>query len=247
MYGELRKEHGGAGLTPPWEEGGRGKYQNDPFVVTSGSSCVGILGELNTAISSATKSHLGTIDYYYLAIQLAKMSGFNPIIASASTHNAEYVKAAGATHVIDYKATPYGPAFVRAVSAITSAPVKVVYDIAASPESQAMCWDILAPGGRQICAQPRPVKGDGFEDETGRKVIGVFASVYDDAVGGDTKLGRSLFAALEKMMADGDLKPCKVELLPGGLNGVVNGLSRLKDGQVSGRKLVAKISDTPGL
>lgn len=175
------------------------------------------------------------------------MSGFNPIITSASAHNADYVRAAGATHVIDYKTIPYGPDFIRAVSAITFAPVKVVYDTVWSPESQAMSWDILAPGGKHICAQPNPVKGDGFEDETGRKVIGVCGSVYDDAMGGDTKLGHSLFAALEKMMADGDLKSCEVELLPTGLNGVVDGLSRLKNGQVSGRKLVAKISDTPGL
>ena len=35
------------------------------------------------------------------AIQLAKLSGFSPIIVTASLHHAEHLEALGATHVID--------------------------------------------------------------------------------------------------------------------------------------------------
>lgn len=65
MYGELKKEHGGAGLTPPWEEGGRGKYQNEPLVVTGGSTCVGMLGKLNSAQPCAKFSPMNDLLHSY--------------------------------------------------------------------------------------------------------------------------------------------------------------------------------------
>lgn len=37
---------GGAGLTPPWAEGGTGKYQGQAAVVFRGSSSVGQFGKL---------------------------------------------------------------------------------------------------------------------------------------------------------------------------------------------------------
>lgn len=37
---------GGAALTAPWKEGGRGKYTDEPLLVLGGSSAVGQAGEL---------------------------------------------------------------------------------------------------------------------------------------------------------------------------------------------------------
>lgn len=37
-------ERSGAGLTPPWEEGGRGKYTGQPCLVFGGTSSVGQFG-----------------------------------------------------------------------------------------------------------------------------------------------------------------------------------------------------------
>lgn len=180
---------------------------------------------------------------------MAEMSGFSPIITTASSRNEEYCKAAGATHVIDYSATPYGPALVEAVSSITTAPIKVIYDTIVSKESQLACWSILAPAGQLLLAHPAPPKevlgGDGFVDDDGRRVVGVAGSVHNDEAGGDTRLGKSLFGALEGMVRDGDVKPSKVELLPKGLLGIPEGVERLMAGKVSGRKLVARIADTP--
>ena len=42
----------------------------------------------------------------HIVIQLARLSGFSPIIVTASLSNEEYLKGLGATHVINYKKTP---------------------------------------------------------------------------------------------------------------------------------------------
>lgn len=45
LYGQLRQNHGGAGLVRPWEQGGRNKYHNEAIIVIGGSTCVGQFGE----------------------------------------------------------------------------------------------------------------------------------------------------------------------------------------------------------
>ncbi|KAG8213339.1 chaperonin 10-like protein [Butyriboletus roseoflavus] len=65
----------GIGLMPPWKHGGAGKYRNMPIIIFGGSGSVG--------------------NY---VIQLAKMSGFSPIITTAALKHTEYLKGLGATH-----------------------------------------------------------------------------------------------------------------------------------------------------
>ncbi|KAG6811821.1 hypothetical protein H0H92_005680 [Tricholoma furcatifolium] len=68
----------GVGLVPPLEVSARGKYAGKPLVVLGGSTNVG-----------------------QNVLQLAKLSGFSPIVTTASLSNAKYLKSLGATHVID--------------------------------------------------------------------------------------------------------------------------------------------------
>ncbi|KAG6372052.1 chaperonin 10-like protein [Boletus reticuloceps] len=70
----------GIGLTPPFEEGGRDKYAGRPIVIFGGAASVG-----------------------QQAIQLAKLSGFSPIITTASLHNEDLLLSLGATHILDRK------------------------------------------------------------------------------------------------------------------------------------------------
>lgn len=77
------------------------------------------------------------------AIQLAKLSGFNPIITTASKANEQYCLSAGATHVVDYKSVPYTSLRTHITSNITSKPIKVIYDAISNEESEAACWSIL--------------------------------------------------------------------------------------------------------
>ncbi|KAA1476198.1 GroES-like protein [Dentipellis sp. KUC8613] len=211
---------GGAALTPPWTAGGLGKYKDQPALVVGGSSSVG-----------------------QFAIQLLKLSGFSPIISTASAKNTDYVKSAGATHVIDYHTTPYA-SLPAAVKDITSAPVPIVYDAISSEDSQKAAWALLAPRGSLVVTlQPSAAVGKpGEEAEEGRRVAHVFGNVNAPV---NTAFGDVLYAALTGLLESGGLKPNKVELLQGGLAGLAKGVERVGKREVSGEKLVARPQETP--
>ncbi|KAA1476196.1 GroES-like protein [Dentipellis sp. KUC8613] len=213
---------GGAGLTPPWMDGGLGKYKDQPALVIGGSSAVG-----------------------QFAIQLLKLSGFNPIISTASAHNFDYVKAAGATHVIDYHVTPY-PSLPAIVAQITSDPISIVYDAISSDDSQRAGWEILAPKGviAVVSGVVKPVVvGKAGEDaEDGKHVAAVRGNV--DLVTKDVEFGNKMYASLTGLLEGGGLKPCRVELLSGGLTAVEGGLERIVKKEVSGVKLVVRPQET---
>ena len=83
------------------------------------------------------------------AIQLAKLSGFSPIIVTASLHHAENLKSLGATHVIDRNIS--GSALVSQINTVTqNAPIKYVVDSVSSVETQQTGHDLLAPGGKLV-------------------------------------------------------------------------------------------------
>ncbi|TFY66367.1 hypothetical protein EVG20_g4723 [Dentipellis fragilis] len=234
---------GGAALTPPWVEGGKDKYKDQPALVTGGSSSVGQFGEVTCSLMShKAPTHIQSLNSP--AIQLLKLSGFNPIISTSSARNFDYVRVAGATHVIDYHTTPYA-SLRAAVEKITSAPIPVIYDAISSEDSQRACWDILAPNGAIVVTtgMRQPVVGKPGEDaEDGKHLARVYGSV--DIVK-DVEFGNQLHASLTGLLESGALKPNKVEILSNGLAGVLDGVARFGRGEVSGVKLVAHVDATP--
>ncbi|KAI0051049.1 NAD(P)-binding protein, partial [Auriscalpium vulgare] len=212
-----KAERGGpAGLIAPWDEGGRGKFAGQPAVVIGGSSSVG-----------------------QYAIQLAKLSGYDPIITIASAHNEAYCKSAGATHVIDYHKVPYS-ALPAAVAEIASS-VPLVYDAISEADSQKASWEIAAPQGIVIVTRAPVVGKIGQEAEDGKRVFYTYGVVH---TADNQEKGGILYRVLPSLLAEGLIKPNAVEVLPGGLAGIVGGLERLKAGKVSGVKLVAHPQET---
>ena len=123
-------------------------------------------------------------------IQLARLSGFSPIVTTASLHNADYVKSLGATHFIDRKAD-----VVAEARKIFATPPSVVYD--AISLDQQVGLDILAPNGTLILtlAETSNLKKDG------KNVIHTFGSVHVKR-----EMGRSLFSKLTQLLQSGDIK-----------------------------------------
>ena len=81
------------------------------------------------------------------AIQLAKLSGFSPIITTASLKHAEFLKSIGATHVVNRNIS--APSLVSEISSITqNVPIKYAFDSISLPETQQTAYDLLAHGGK---------------------------------------------------------------------------------------------------
>ncbi|VDB91637.1 unnamed protein product [Peniophora sp. CBMAI 1063] len=207
---------GGAGLTPPWEEGGRGKYEGKVALVIGGSSSVG-----------------------QYAIQLAKLSGFSTIITTASKHNEAYCKSAGATHVIDYHIVPYAELSAEVKAIVGDKPLTYIYDAISSAESQKASWEALSPGGALVVVLPAStdIGKPGKDDENGRRVVAVFGTVNDPE---NWAFGKKLYGALPGLLEKGELRPHKIENVGKGLEAVLKGVERLEKG-ISGVKLVASL------
>ncbi|KAG2361296.1 GroES-like protein [Suillus spraguei] len=206
LYGN----HFGAGVTPPWV---KSVELNTPIVILGGSSSVGSY-----------------------AIQLARLSGFYPIITTASPSNEELVRNYGATHFFDRNLS--GEQLKTAISKVTDSPIGVIYDAISLPETQSVAWELLANDGVLIVTLFASVKED---EGKGRKVVHTFANPHAPQ---NEELCHRSWALVEKWLSEGTIKPNKYEVLQNGLEGIIGGLERMRLGQVSGTKLVAHPQET---
>ncbi|KAF8961933.1 chaperonin 10-like protein [Flammula alnicola] len=202
----------GLGFAPPTSPATQGKYAGTLIVILGGASSVG-----------------------QNAIQLAKLSGFSPIITTASLKHTDYLKSLGATAVLDRNLS--SSALATEISKITNTPIKFVYDTISADSTQQIGLDILTPGGQLVVDLPPTAKS--VQDKTIIQVVGMLRlphnielleTLYHDTVSG----------FLEK----GLLKPNNVEILPNGLAGIPDGLARMEADKVSGLKLVAHPQET---
>ena len=137
----------------------------------------------------------------WLAIQFARLSGFSPIVTTASPHNTVLVKSIGATHVIDRNAD----ILVEAAKIFATAPKpNVVYDAISGP-TQEVGWSILAPGGTMVLVHPvRPGINSGEDGKTAFMVWG--------GVDRYPEFGRSMFGSMTELLQSGDFRVSCVSL-----------------------------------
>ncbi|KAI0760989.1 GroES-like protein [Trametes elegans] len=212
----LYHEAGGTEFTAPWTEGGKGKYAGTPIAVIGGSSVVGSL-----------------------AIQWSRLSGFSPIITTASLKNAPLLKSFGATHVLDrnLSATELWEEVVQ----IASGPLSAVFDAISLRETQNAAFDLLAPGGKLVTVLPPNIDEDRQKNANGRTVTRTAGIVHNPQ---NVEFGKELFESLTGFLDSGELKPLRVEVLPGGLGGITAGLAKLENNQVSAEKLIVRPPET---
>ncbi|KAI0702756.1 GroES-like protein [Earliella scabrosa] len=204
-------------LSPPWESEGLGKYVGKTAFVPGGASQVGLY-----------------------ALQFLRLSGFSPIITTASAHNFELVKLYGATHVLDRKLP--AEKLIGEIMAITGGPVDLVYDAVSEEETLIISVAVLRRGGQiAYVAHFR----EGF-----LKLFGAPKGLQSAAAQGSLLYERNrgsiagLLDKLSDLLREGVIKPTPFEVLPGGLHAVKRGLERLKNNEVSGVKLVVCPDDT---
>ena len=133
-----------------------------------------------------------------IVIQLANLSGFGPIIATASPRNTGLLKSLGATHVVDRNAP-----LPDAVKTITSLPIKYAYDAISLKETQEAAYEVLAPGGVLILVLGFAV--DKSKVDSSKQVVQVFGATADPP---QRHLAVELLQILPGLLENGELKVC---------------------------------------
>ena len=187
------------------------------------------------------------------AIQLARLSGFSFIIATASLHNTEYLKSFGATHIIDRHVSV--EALPAELSKIDGLPkVQFAYDAYGRPDSSlALAFASVVPGGKVVSLNPivkvDPPDGKtlaaftaGKEDPSNRPHLIKFWSEATRLLeSGEVRVWPSFLQWKREL---NPLQPANFEVIQGGLRGVEAGLKRIEEGKVSGVKLIVRVEET---
>ncbi|KFY37135.1 hypothetical protein V494_04887 [Pseudogymnoascus sp. VKM F-4513 (FW-928)] len=175
-------------------------------------------------------------------IQLAKLAGLT-VITTASPHSFDLVKAYGADRVFDYRSA-------TAVKDITAAFPGITYAVDCFSEggSTAFCAKVLQNKGGKVVT---------LLDQGQSKTLGVEYDMamlyrvfgrefsYLPPIGPTFPVSLKDHEALSRFytslpLLTKDLKPPPIRVLEGGLKSVLEGLDMLRQGKVSGSKLVVK-------
>ncbi|PIL34168.1 hypothetical protein GSI_03879 [Ganoderma sinense ZZ0214-1] len=172
-------------------------------------------------------------------IQMAKLSGFSPIVTTASPHNFSLLKTLGADHVLD-RNTPQTELLSQIATIMADVPLTFAYDAISSAETQHVAYNALASGGTMIITWEKTITAAEERASEGKRIAEVFASVY---VPQNREIGVALFKQFPGWLESKALQPNRVEVVPDGLAGITTGLERIKIG-VSATKLVVHPQET---
>ncbi|KAI9729631.1 MAG: hypothetical protein M1818_008478 [Claussenomyces sp. TS43310] len=167
-----------------------------------------------------------------LAIQFAKLQ-VNPPMA----------------HV--YKDSQHDPECGSKIREITTNSLQLVLDTIATPSSAQICAEALSSTGGGLYVNlmgiemPREdVKSIFFLGHTIRGEAFEYEGETWPAVPEDYELGKKFFALTEKLLAMGKIQSHPAEVRSGGLGKILDGMQDMKEGRISGVKLVYRVDET---
>lgn len=200
-----------------------------PILIYGGSTATGILG-----------------------IQFAKLSGLT-VLTTASPRNFDYLKSLGADAVFDYHTD--NDALAQEIKALTKNKLVLAWDCSPTAESARLCAQAMSDTDKGLYSSLLPV--DQNIVKTANPKVGTDATIGYTAFGETfTRYGRTFEAKPEdwefaqmfwelsgELLANGKVKVARTAVDQGGsgLEGVLKGLDDLKQGRVSGTKLVYRI------
>ncbi|KAG8716361.1 hypothetical protein FRC11_001603 [Ceratobasidium sp. 423] len=167
------------------------------------------------------------------AIQFARIAGFSPIVTTASSQHADFLKSLGASHVFNRDVD------VKTIQSTFATPASFVLDTISVESTQLLAFDVLTtpspvPGARLSLLLP-PV--DSLKEKNSGDKIAV------DQVFGSSYMFRDLsvpfWQKVGDWIKDGKLVPNHVQLVKGGLAAVPEALDLSRKG-VSGVKIVVR-------
>jgi NADPH:quinone reductase-like Zn-dependent oxidoreductase len=175
-----------------------------------------------------------------LAIQFAKLSGLK-VISTSSPHNFDLLKKLGADEVFDYKEADVG----AKIRKVTNDDLKLVFDTISEGSSPAISAAAISSKGGSY-GTLLPVKDFPRDDvklgyTLGYTALGENYSDQFPANQTDYEFGVKFWELSEELVNSGKIKPHPSQVRPGGLGAIPQGLQDLKDGKVSGVKLVFQV------
>ncbi|SCO76880.1 related to zeta-crystallin / quinone reductase (NADPH) [Fusarium oxysporum] len=180
------------------------------------------------------------------ALQLARLSNLNPIITVAGSGIAHVEALNAATHIIDYRK---GDVAKQILEAARGAKLTLAFDAISGHGSYKHITEVLqASGGGHINMVDLPTDPDWSFPADVRFTRTFVSSAYrvkhnsitDEQAKADADFSYFFYRYLSLLLAEGSFKPHPIEVLPNGLNHIVDGVKLLHDGKVSAKKLIAR-------
>jgi NADPH:quinone reductase-like Zn-dependent oxidoreductase len=158
------------------------------------------------------------------------------------------VKALGVVEAFDYSAPGVG----ARIREYTQNSLRYAWDTWGKPESSQICADALSTDSPCIYGSVLPTKSPRSDvTSISTNMYTMFGESF--TIKGmefpqaleDLEFAKKFMALTESLLADRRLKTHVEEVRPDGLQGVLDGLTKLKSGTVSGKKLVYRVAETP--
>lgn len=186
-----------------------------------------------------------------MAIQMLRLSGFVPV-CTCSPQNFSMVKALGAEEAFDYHSPGCGDEIRRYTA---HAPVAYALDCITDVSTMRHCYAALGPGGgRYMGLNPIPIRAHTRRDVKADYILvyTMFGKALDwprpfarPARPRDRAFADEWYRGTQTLLDNpsGVLRPHPVDAGGGGLEGVLEGLDRMRKGDVHGVKLVYDLYD----
>lgn len=180
-----------------------------------------------------------------LAIQLVKLSGYK-VLTTCSPHNIALVKRLGADEIFNYR----DPDSATTIREHTQNRLRFVFDTVSTESSANYCERALSTeGGDYSALLPVSIERQNVNSRF-KVAYTAFGKGFQfggrdiPANPGDREFADDFYTLVENLLAEGRLSAHPPRVCPGGLNGVLEGLKLMKEGKVSGEKLVYNVTET---
>ncbi|GAA5882235.1 hypothetical protein JCM16303_002297 [Sporobolomyces ruberrimus] len=177
--------------------------------------------------------------------QLAKKAGHRVIGVAGSS--IELAKQYGADEIIDYRGKSIDQV-AEEIKKAAGGSIHYVYDAVSEHGSFEASTMALGKNGGGKYTHVLPLSDE--QTKSLPKGVTTHHEMCNVAYGGSEEEKahcEKYFDLLGQWLEKGEFKSQRVEVIPGGLEGVKEGLRMLKEGEVKGQKLVYRIAETPGL
>lgn len=183
-----------------------------------------------------------------MALQLLRLSGANPLIATCSPRNFDLARSYGATSVYDYT-DPETPSRIRAE---TGGDLEHALDTITDAGSVACCEAALSRYGAALATLercPDEMRTRKAVDANFVIALEVFGKEFDLGLEGyarpasdeKRRAAARWFRVFQRLLDGGELRAHPVKVLEPGFESIIKGLELLKSRSVSGYKLVVPL------